>query len=145
MRTVLSHYVCRIGYLLAWQNYNVLNRLSLARVNARLICVEIVKPNIHGWKSFECANIHIVRQDKADQKGSAMSKQNIKSELADYLNASTATDAGEWSIDAMAEELDNMGYNSIDDMDEHEFTCFLMDWDGMVVNNYGDMVEAVKN
>lgn len=69
-----------------------------------------------------------------------MSKQNIKSELADYLNASTATDSGEWSLDAMAEELYNMGYNSIDDMDEHEFTCFLMDWDGMVVNDYGRMV-----
>lgn len=68
-----------------------------------------------------------------------MSKRSIMDELADYF-INCGQDSGEWCLDAMAEELDNMGYSSIDDIDEHEFTCFLEDWDGMVVNASGSMV-----
>lgn len=69
-----------------------------------------------------------------------MSKANIANELHDYI-INSGQDAGEWSIDAMAEELDANGVVSIDDMDADDFIDFIQGWDGKVVDFYGNAVD----
>lgn len=69
-----------------------------------------------------------------------MSKKTIAEQLSDYMT-NCGQDEGEWAIDAMAEELDRMGVEDIDAMDGDDFTDFLQEWDGKVVDFRGEPVD----
>ena len=69
-----------------------------------------------------------------------MSKTTIANEITDYI-INSGQDTGDWPIDAMAEELDDKGVESIEDMDIDDLTELLQDWDGKVVDNYGNQVD----
>ena len=75
-----------------------------------------------------------------------MSKQSVTEEITQYIESS-GFNAGDWSVDEMAEELHGMGIESIEDMDSDDFTDFLEDWDGKVTDYRGCKVsfEAAMN
>lgn len=52
-----------------------------------------------------------------------MSRQRIEQEVVDYVSVNF--DPSEWDIEGIAEEIHDLGFDTVDDMDQDTFTEIL--------------------